>query len=78
MQSDSRQSRLIERWRKEVFDGLLRNKRYELLIKDNLAQYSRDLTSLKTELKSTKNEKTLMQNKISVLENESRFKEESH
>ena len=42
---------LLERWRKEVFDSLLRNKRYELLIKDNLANYTKDLNALKLELK---------------------------
>ena len=39
---EERQNRLIEKWRKEVFEGLLRNKRYELLIKDNLARYNKD------------------------------------
>ena len=41
-----RQAKLLERWRKEVFDGLLRNKRYELLIKDNLARYNKDLSAV--------------------------------
>lgn len=41
-----RQTKLLERWRKEVFDGLLRNKRYELLIKDNLARYNKDLSAV--------------------------------
>ena len=41
-----RQTKLLERWRKEVFDGLLRNKRYELLIKDNLARYNKDLSAI--------------------------------
>lgn len=35
LESETKQNKLLERWRKEVFDGLLRNKRYELLIKDN-------------------------------------------
>lgn len=66
-QSEQKQGKLLERWRKEVFDGLLRNKRYELLIKDNLARYTKDLSALKTELKSAKNETALTKNKISVL-----------
>lgn len=41
-----RQAKLLERWRKEVFDGLMRNKRYELLIKDNLAKYKKDLNTI--------------------------------
>jgi hypothetical protein len=41
-----RQAKLLERWRKEVFDGLMRNKRYELLIKDNLARFNKDLNSV--------------------------------
>jgi len=61
---------LLEKWRKEVFDGLLRNKRYELLIKDNLARYSKDLDSVKLELKQSKTEASLAKNKLSLLENE--------
>ena len=41
----------MERWRKEVFDGLLSNKRYELLVKDNLARYNKDMAALQSELK---------------------------
>ena len=67
LESETKQNKLLERWRKEVFDGLLRNKRYELLIKDNLARYTKDLDALKTELKSAKNETALTKNKISVL-----------
>lgn len=44
----------MERWRKEVFDGLMRNKRYELLIKDNLAAYTKDTDKLQLELKQAK------------------------
>ena len=73
-QSD-RQGKLIEKWRQQVFDGLMRNKRYELLIKDNLARYNKDTDKLKTELKQAKNEAALVRNKISVLENEAEFKE---
>ena len=76
--NEQKQSNLLERWRKEVFDGLLRNKRYELLIKDNLKQYTKDLNELKTEFKSAKNETALTKNKISVLENEASFKEEQY
>lgn len=64
---EERQNRLLEKWRKEVFDGLLRNKRYELLIKDNLARYTKDLNGLKLELKQAKNDSQLTKNKISVL-----------
>lgn len=64
---EERQSRLLEKWRKEVFDGLLRNKRYELLIKDNLARYTKDLNKLSLELKQAKNDAQLAKNKISVL-----------
>ena len=78
LESETKQNKLLERWRKEVFDGLLRNKRYELLIKDNLARYTKDLDALKTELKSAKNETALTKNKISVLENEASFNQESH
>ena len=49
-----------------------------MLIKDNLARYTKDLNTLKTELKSAKNETALTKNKISVLENDASFKEESH
>ena len=73
LESETKQNKLLERWRKEVFDGLLRNKRYELLIKDNLARYTKELDALKTELKSAKNETALNKNKISVLENEASF-----
>lgn len=75
---EERQNRLIEKWRKEVFDGLLRNKRYELLIKDNLARYNKDQNELNMELKQAKNEAQLTKNKIKVLQNEASFKDENH
>lgn len=73
-----RQAKLLDRWRKEVFDGLMRNKRYELLIKDNLARYNRDLKSVQVELKQAQNEVALAKNKISILESEANFKEEAY
>ena len=72
-----RQGKLLERWRKEVFDGLMRNKRYELLIKDNLARYNKDLAKVQTELRQAQNETALAANKVRVLENEAAFKEEA-
>ena len=71
-----RQNNLLERWRQEVFEGLLKNKRYELLIKDNQARYNKDIAKLASELKQSKNETVLANNKISVLESEVSFKEE--
>lgn len=55
----------------------MRNKRYELLVKDNLSRYNKDKAALSSELKQAKNETTLIKNKINVLENEASFKEES-
>ena len=43
---NERREKLVERWRKEVFDGLMRNKRYELLVKDNLNRYNKDIQRL--------------------------------
>ena len=68
---------LLERWRKEVFDSLLRNKRYELLVKSNLASYTKDLNALKLELKQTSTDATLAKNKVTLLENEAKLREES-
>jgi len=34
--------RLLERWRKKVFECLLTNKRYEFIIQDNLNRYRLD------------------------------------
>ena len=68
---------LLERWRKEVFDSLLRNKRYELLIKDNLASYTKDLNALKLELKQSSTDATLAKNKVTLLENEAKLRDES-
>ena len=76
-EKDDRQSRLLERWRKEVFDGLLRNKRYELLIKDNLQKYNKDLDTLKLELKQSKTDAELAKNKVALLENETKIREET-
>ena len=72
-----RQNKLLERWRQEVFEGLLRNKRYELLVKDNLARYNKELAAVKLELKQANNEAALSKNKINALENEAAFKEEA-
>jgi hypothetical protein len=38
---------ILEKWRDKVFEGLVANKRYEIVIKDNLAAYSDEKTELK-------------------------------
>ena len=35
---------LLTRWRKKVYEGLVTNKRYELIIADNLKRFAEDQT----------------------------------
>ena len=37
---------LLTRWRKKVYEGLVTNKRFELIIQDNLRKFAEDQTSL--------------------------------
>ena len=41
---------LLTRWRKKVYEGLVTNKRYELIIQDNLRKFAEDQTSLQSEV----------------------------
>jgi hypothetical protein len=47
---NSNLDKLVQKWREKVFDCLLTNKRYEVIIKDNLKQYSQELKSLEKEV----------------------------
>jgi len=41
---------LLTRWRKKVYECLVTNKRYELVIEDNLKKFAADQTSIQGQL----------------------------
>jgi hypothetical protein len=42
---------LVTRWREKVFECLLTNKRYEVIIKDNLRKYKQEVLTIEKEKK---------------------------
>ena len=41
---------VLEKWRSKVFECLVATKRYELVIRDNLAAYNEEKTQLKLQI----------------------------
>jgi hypothetical protein len=68
--TDSKQASLakvVDKWRVKVFEGLVANKRYELVIRDNLTKYSEEKLSLKQELSQAQILIQLTDNKLTTL-----------
>ena len=52
---------MLEQWRQKVFEGLLTNKRYELVIKDNLGKYQKEVAKIQLEYKKEQNRANLLE-----------------
>ena len=60
-----------------MFEGLLTNKRYELVIKDNLGKYKRDVAEIRLDLKKQQNRANLLDQKVKSLETENAIKDQA-
>ena len=60
-----------------MFEGLLTNKRYELVIKDNLGKYKRDVAEIRLDLKKQQNIANLLDQKVKSLETENAIKDQA-
>jgi hypothetical protein len=55
---------LLTRWRKKVYEGLVTNKRFELIIQDNLRKFAEDQTSLQAELTHSNSQLEIAQQQL--------------
>ena len=69
---------LLQRWRKKVYECLVTNKRFELIMQDNLKKFSEDQTSLQASLSEKSNQIEIQDKKIESLENENAFLKSQH
>ena len=60
-----------------MFEGLLTNKRYELVIKDNLGKYQKDVAESLLDLKKQQNKANLLDQKVKSLETENAIKDQA-
>ena len=60
-------AKVVDKWRVKVFEGLVANKRYELVIRDNLSKYSEEKLSLKQELSQAQTLIQLTDNKLTTV-----------
>jgi len=67
---------LLTRWRKKVYEGLVTNKRFELIIQDNLRKFAEDQTSLQAELTHSNSQLEIAQQQLKAAQIDSTLKDQ--
>lgn len=70
-------SLVLEKWREKVFEQLVATKRYELVIRDNLAAYNEEKSELKRQLVDATTQLKLANNKLATMGTDGQFKDQT-
>lgn len=68
---------ILEKWRAKVFEQLVATKRYEIVIRDNLAAYNEEKASLKATIADLQSQLQLASSKVATLSAESIYRQQT-
>lgn len=68
---------MLEKWRAKVFEYLVATKRYELVIRDNLAAYNDEKSSLKSTIADLQTQLQLSTTKLNTSTADSQYKQQT-
>ena len=68
---DIKLEKLVQRWRDKVYECLVTNKRYEVIIRDNLRGFTQERNALKQECQESESDVQVLKSKLKQVELES-------